>query len=226
MTLKYNKVSLATIDEFKSFCSNNPNIKYIDAILTDLSGIIRGKRLPIEDAEKLFKSGIQFCYSTFLLDASGYCPDAAGRGFSDGDPDATYYPVSGTLQVMPWHKDPLAQVLITVQDDSRYSSIIDPRNVLANVLERFDHLNLSFKVAFELEFYLFKKRKNLSEKPEPAVSNETNRQSEGTQVYGMRELDEFYDFLEDVNKYCKIQNIPASTAVSYTHLTLPTIYSV
>ena len=52
MTLKYNKVNLATIDEFKSFCSNNPNIKYIDAILTDLSGIIRGKRLPIEDAEK------------------------------------------------------------------------------------------------------------------------------------------------------------------------------
>ena len=43
MTLKYNKVNLATIDEFKSFCSNNPNIKYIDAILTDLSGIIREK---------------------------------------------------------------------------------------------------------------------------------------------------------------------------------------
>ena len=214
MTLKYNKVSLATIDEFKLFCSNNPNIKYIDAILADLSGIIRGKRLPIEDAEKLFKSGIQFCYSTFLLDASGYCPDAAGRGFSDGDPDATYYPVAGTLQNMPWHKDPLAQVLITIQDESRYSSIIDPRNVLAKVLERFDDMDLFFKVAFELEFYLFKKRKNLSEKPQPAISNETNRQSEGTQVYGMRELDEFYDFLEDVNNYCKIQDIPASTASS------------
>ena len=146
MTLKYNKVSLATIDEFKSFCSNNPNIKYIDAILTDLSGIIRGKRLPIGDAEKLFKSGIQFCYSTFLLDASGYCADAAGRGFSDGDPDATYYPVAGTLQNMPWHKDPLAQVLITIQDESRYSSIIDPRNVLAKVLERFDDMDLFFKV--------------------------------------------------------------------------------
>ena len=29
---------------------------------------------------------------------TGYCPDAAGRGFTDGDPDATYYPVAGTLQ--------------------------------------------------------------------------------------------------------------------------------
>ena len=81
-------------------------------------------------------------------------------------------------------------------------------------MEKFDDLNLSLKVAFELEFYLFKKRKNLLEKPEPAISKETNRQSEGTQVYGMRELDEFYDFLEDVNQYCKMQNIPATTASS------------
>ena len=214
MSSFFKKVELATLDEFKKFFKDNPDIKYIDAILSDLSGIIRGKRLPINDAEKLFKSGIQFCYSTFLLDANGYCPDAAGRGFSDGDPDASYYPVARSLKKMPWHKEPLAQVLITIQDESRYSSIIDPRNLLAKVLEKYDDLNLSFKVAFELEFYLFKKRKNLSEKPEPAISNETNRQSEGTQVYGMRELDEFYDFLEDVNKFCKIQNIPATTASS------------
>ena len=214
MSSYFKKIELASVDEFKKFCKDNPDIKYIDAILSDLSGIIRGKRLPIDDAEKLFKSGIQFCYSTFLLDASGYCPDADGRGFSDGDPDASYYPVAGSLKRMPWHKEPLGQVLITIQDESRYSSIIDPRNVLAKVLEKYDTLNLSFKVAFELEFYLFKPRKNISEKPEPAISNETNRQSEGTQVYGMRELDEFYDFLEDVNKFCKIQNIPATTASS------------
>ena len=169
MTFQNNKVLLATIDEFNSFKEKNPEIKYIDAILSDLSGVIRGKRLPINDAQKLFKSGIQFCYSTFLLDVTGYCPDAAGRGFTDGDPDATYFPVAGTLKKMPWHKDSLGQVLITIQDDSRYSSIIDPRNVLASVLSRIEDLNLQFKVAFELEFYLFKKRKNISEKPEPAI---------------------------------------------------------
>ena len=30
----------------------------------------------------------------------------------------------------------------------------------------------------------------------------------------MSELDDFYDFLEEINKFCKIQNIPASTASS------------
>ena len=59
----FTKVQLANQEEFDKFISDYPNIKYIDAILCDLSGIIRGKRLPITDAHKLFNSGIQFCYS-------------------------------------------------------------------------------------------------------------------------------------------------------------------
>ena len=214
MTSKNKKVLIATVDEFNSFKDKNPQIKYIDAILSDLSGIIRGKRLPIEEAHKLFIAGVQFCYSTFLLDTSGYCPDANGRGIADGDPDANYYPVSNTLKIMPWHKDELAQVLITIQDDSRYDSTVDPRNLLAHVWDRFEGLKLKIKVAFELEFYLIARRKNLSEKPIPASSKRTGKQSEGTQVYSMSDLDDFYEFLEDVNEYCKIQNIPASTASS------------
>ena len=50
----FTKVQLANQEEFDKFIFNNPNIKYVDAILSDLSGIIRGKRLPIEDAHKLF----------------------------------------------------------------------------------------------------------------------------------------------------------------------------
>ena len=214
MTFKNNKVLIATVDEFNSFKERNPQIKYIDAILSDLSGIIRGKRLPIKDAHKLFTSGVQFCYSTFLLDTSGYCPDADGRGVTDGDPDANYYPISNSLKIMPWHKDAIAQVLITIQDDSKYNSIVDPRNLLAQVCDHFEILKLKAKVAFELEFYLISKRKNLSQKPIPARSKRTGKQSEGTQVYSMSDLDDFYEFLEDVNEYCKVQDIPASTASS------------
>ena len=133
------KVQLANKNELDKFLLNNPDIKYIDAILSDISGIIRGKRLPIEDAHKLFTSGVQFCYSTFLLDTSGYCPDADGRGVADGDPDANYFPILNTLKIIPWHKDRLAQVLISIQDNSRYNSIVDPRNLLAQVWDRFEH---------------------------------------------------------------------------------------
>jgi glutamine synthetase len=214
MKSKYKKVELASIQDFEDFVKQHKKIKYLDVILGDLSGIIRGKRIPISDADKIFKSGVQFCYSTFLLDTSGYCPDAEGRGFTDGDPDANYYPVKNTLSIIPWHKDNVAQVLITIQDDSRYSSIVDPRNVLAKVWENFSKLKLYPRVAFELEFYLIKRRNKLDENPIPPISKRNKRQAEGTQVYGMSELDDFYDFLEEINKFCKIQNIPASTASS------------
>ena len=214
MKSKYKKVELATIEEFNDFKKKHKKIKYLDVILGDLSGIIRGKRIPISDADKIFISGVQFCYSTFLLDTSGYCPDAEGRGFTDGDPDANYYPVKNTLSIIPWHKDNIAQVLITIQDESRYSSIMDPRNVLAKVWDNFSKLKLYPRVAFELEFYLIKRRNKLDENPTPPVSKRNKRQAEGTQVYGMSELDDFYNFLEEINNFCKIQNIPASTASS------------
>ena len=210
----YKNVELATNKELDNYLKNYPDTKYLDAIISDLSGLFRGKRIPIQDAQKLFSQGIQFCYSTFLLDASGYCPDVMGRGFSDGDPDATYYPIANTIKPLPWHKDPIGQVLISIQDDHLYSSLVDPRNILAKVQEIFEEINLFPKVAFELEFYLFDKRKSIYERPKVATSPISKRRSEGTQVYGMKELDDYYDFLEDVNEYCKKQNIPATTASS------------
>ena len=210
----FKNVELATNEELINYLKENPETKYIDAIISDLSGLFRGKRIPVTDAEKLFTDGIQFCYSTFLLDASGYCPDVKGRGFSDGDPDATYYPIANTIKPLPWHKDPIAQVLISIQDDHRYSSLVDPRNILAKVMETFQEINLFPKIAFELEFYLFDKRKSIYERPKVATSPKSKRRSEGTQVYGMKELDDYYDFLEDVNKFCEKQNIPATTASS------------
>ncbi len=214
MPLLFKKVKVASIEEFNNFCNQFPNVKYIDAIVSDTAGVVRGKRFPVNEIKKLFISGIQFATAILLLDVNGDCPDAGGRGFSDGDPDTTFLPVAGSLQIMPWHKDSLGQVLVTLQDSNFNDCMVDPRNVLAKIWEKFDDLNLSFKIAFELEFYLFKKRKNLYAKPEPAISKETNRQSEGNQVYGMRELDEFYYFLEEVNQNCKMQNIPATVASS------------
>ena len=65
MTFQNNKVLLATIDEFNSFKEKNPEIKYIDAILSDLSGVIRGKRLPINDAQKLLSQKFNFVILLF-----------------------------------------------------------------------------------------------------------------------------------------------------------------
>ena len=64
----YKKVKLATTEELDNYLKKYPKTKYLDTIISDLSGIIRGKRMPINDAKKIFQDGVQFCYSTFMLD--------------------------------------------------------------------------------------------------------------------------------------------------------------
>ena len=54
MKSKFEKVALANINDFNNFINQHKNIKYLDVILGDLSGIIRGKRIPIADADKIF----------------------------------------------------------------------------------------------------------------------------------------------------------------------------
>ena len=86
MSLLFKKVNVASIEEFNNFCNNFPNVKYIDAIVSDTAGIVRGKRFPVNEIKKLFISGIQFASAIFLLDVTGNSSDPGGRGFSDGDP--------------------------------------------------------------------------------------------------------------------------------------------
>ena len=45
MSIKYKKVSLASLEEFESFCTNNPDIKYIDAILSDIIWNYKRKKI-------------------------------------------------------------------------------------------------------------------------------------------------------------------------------------
>ena len=71
-------------------------------MLFDLCGTAIGKRLPVREAGKLWSAGVALCAGITTLDALGTCWDVNGIGFSDGDPDATCFPIPGTLAPVPW----------------------------------------------------------------------------------------------------------------------------
>ena len=106
----------ARLAELAAFLEAHPGIDHVDACLVDLCGIIRGKRYPRADLEKLFSSGLQFPYSTYLLDVTGHCADPCGRGISDGDPDGVCLPIPGTLVPAPWVGASAGQVLVSMRD--------------------------------------------------------------------------------------------------------------
>src|SRR3569833_166272 len=102
----------ATLAEFKAFLASNGDIDYIDAIFVDMCGTVRGKRFPIEEAERIFNSGVQMPKSLYFFDVTGVNEDVLGMGFSDGDPDAQSYPISGSIVPVPWASMKQAQVLM------------------------------------------------------------------------------------------------------------------
>lgn len=200
--------------ELERFLAEHPHIRHIDALFVDLCGIIRGKRYPRDELEKLFSKGLQIPTSIYLLDVTGESLDPCGRGFSDGDPDGTAVPVPGTLVPVPWADHPLGQVLMTMNDNAGNPSIWDPRNVAAKVLARFAETGLRPVVAFELEFYLLDRERDAEGRPQAPISPSTGKRDDSTQVYSITLLDDYAAFFRDVEAAAASQKVPCSVATT------------
>ena len=202
----------ARLAELAAFLQAHPRTDHVDACLVDLCGIVRGKRYPRAELEKLFRSGLQFPYSTHFLDVTGHCADPCGRGISDGDPDGVCLPVPGTLVPTPWAGEGAAQVLVTMSGEDGEPSLVEPRNLALAVCRRFADAGLEPIIAFELEFYLLDEAADADGRPQPPISPLTGQRDASTQVYGIEEVTGFGAFFADVDRAAAAQGIPASVA--------------
>ena len=134
--------SLAELTEFLAL---HPATAWLDALFVDLAGTLRGKRYPRDEMDKLFRGGMQFPVSAYYLDATGACLDPLGRGYSDGDPDATCWPLPGTLRPVPWGTQAGAQVLMGMHAGDGNPSAVEPRHLA--VVESRDELGVRDLVA-------------------------------------------------------------------------------
>src|SRR5690349_15788376 len=143
--------------EAEAFLQKHPAVRHVDALCIDICGTLRGKRYPADKLKSLYGDGMQMPQSHFLLDVNGDNSDPVGRGFSDGDPDTTLFPVPGTLLPVPWAEDSLAQLIVSERPDDHAVGqlLVDPRQILEKVVAKFDSLGLVPVMAVELEFYLF-----------------------------------------------------------------------
>ena len=201
-------------DEITQFLKNNPGVEYVDVLLPDLCNVIRGKRLGPDSIHKIYDGELQIPSSIELLDITGGCTDAGGRGFSDGDPDVLIFPVEGTLSVVPWGPPGAAQVMGSLYELDHSPCSVDPRHVLDSVVRKFNELGLHPVVAVELEFYLIDAESAQSHKPRPPVLPDSGRRASATQVYSLSDLDGVNQFLREVKDACKTQNVPVGAATA------------
>ena len=200
------------VDEMGEFLKAHPEVQFVDLLIADMNGVVRGKRVERASLVKVYEKGINLPASLFALDINGSTVESTGLGLDIGDADRICYPIPGTLSFEPWQKRPTAQLLMTMHEMDGKPFFADPREVLRGVIEKFDALGLTICAAFELEFYLID-QDNLNGRPQPPRSPISGKRPQSTQVYLIDDLDEYVDCLQDILEAAKEQDIPADAIV-------------
>jgi len=207
----------ATLSELEGYLAANPQTRHIDGIVFDSNGIPFGKRVPLDDAKKLFTDGIRLSPANLVYDGRGQGRAVGGIGVTDGDPDAAAYPVSGTLVPVPWIESGGAQVLLGLEDGDRGGPLwFDPRAILIGVLDKFAALGLTPVVACEYEFYLIDKRGEADEMV-PARTPRTGAERLADGCLWIEKMDDFSDVLTAIEDGCRAQGLPVgATTAEYS----------
>jgi len=203
-------VRLAAPAELERFLAAHPEIQAVQIMITDPSGVMRGKSVRREELARIFESGRQVAGSILGLDITGEDVDATGLVWDTGDADMTARPLAGTLQVSPWLAAPTGQLMLTMFDGSGAPAAADPRHALVRVVDRFAALGMTPVVACEIEFYL------LRQEDGQLVAAGGGRASERRKIdaYSLTRLDDLAPVFDDVYRAAMAQGLPAETLMS------------
>jgi len=200
-------------EELDQFLEAHPETRYLETLVTDMNGILRGKRAERKDFKKLFEGGMNLCAATAILDSRGHTFESVPYGVNDGDPDVRGIAVPGSLAAVPWVNLPTAQVLIEMRNFDGTPYPRDPRNVLRAALQPLTDMGLRPVMATELEFYLVEHDGERFLPKMPRIPGSRQPQP-GLQYAMMEDLYEVDDFLADLDAICMAQKIPAGAALS------------
>ncbi len=181
----------------------NPMIR---AGICDLNGIWRGKLMPASQLDKLQKGGLRMPFSAPTVDIWGQDIVDSKLVFETGDADGICLPTGRGPLNESWLKTPSQFFPLWMSDDSGAPSMVDPRQVLARVVDQLQAQNLTPVVALEMEFYLVDAR---GAKPAPVPLPVS-----GDAILSMQDLDHFDGFFADVYAACAAYGIPADAAIS------------
>jgi len=191
--------------EIEKFKQQYPTISELEVLAVDICGHFFGKRYPIAKLESFAREGLAFPMSMFVLGTLGEALEGITYGDDDGDPDAHFYLIPGSLCLNQWGNRPRAQMMATSfnGDDPTF---FEPRNLLKRVLDRFEDKKWHPMVAFELEFFLFDGKRNKQGQIKIVRNPKTGRLDTPTVLSSSR-ISDFERVIDDIIDACDQQSI-------------------
>lgn len=198
--------------ELQQFLDRHPDVDAVQLLLTDPSGVLRGKTIRRHELESLYAQGRNVAGSILGLDVTGADVEATGLVWEAGDADKLCRPVPGTLQPCPWMQR-TGQVMLSMYELDGTPAAADPRHCLARVEQQLAGLGLHAVFACELEFYLLRQQPDGSLQPAGSAPLRPG-QGERIEAYSLSRLDELAPLFREVLDAAAAQGLPAGTVMS------------
>jgi glutamine synthetase len=188
------------------------SITEVECLVADLNGVARGKILP---AQKFVRSvgddSLRLPEQIFVQSITGEYPDdAIDRVTHPAVRDVRMRPDLASLRLVPWYKEPTAQVINDCYQHDGSVVEIAPRQVLRRVLAAYAERGWEPRVAPELEFYLTKVNEDPDYPLEPPIGR-SKRPELARQSYGIEAVNEFDPIFDDLYDWCEAQELDVDT---------------
>jgi glutamine synthetase len=187
------------------------SITEVECLVSDLSGIARGKILPAGKFIKSFNDrSLRLPEAVFVQTVTGTYPEESVT--SPAVSDVYLRPDPNSIRVVPWYDEPTAQII----GDAFYADglpvDIAPRHVLRRVLALYETRGWRPVVAPELEFFLVEINTDPDYPLKPPIGR-SGRPETARQSYGIEAVNEFDPLFEDVYAYCEAQEIDVDALI-------------
>lgn len=197
------------IDELKAWFVSH-KITEVECLVPDLTGKPRGKIVPAD--RYLSEGSARLPEVIFVQTVDGDWPATDVDLVSPTERDMVLRPDISTVRMVPWVKDPSAQIIHDCYTVDGVEHPLAPRSVLKRVLRLYHDMGLQPVVAPELEFFLVQRNTDPDFPLQPPIGR-SGRPETARQSFSIDAVNEFDPIFEDMYDYCDAMDLDIDTLI-------------
>lgn len=185
-------------------------ISEVECLVPDMTGNARGKFIPAR--QFITERDHKLPEAIMVQTVTGEYTDDHWDFVQPTDTDMILRPDANTLRVVPWAREPTAQVIADCYTPNGELHPLSTRNVLKKILKMYEEMGLKPVVAPEVEFYLVHQNTDPDYVLIPPKGRSGRR--EVTRLsYSIDAVSDFEDFVEDMYDYADAQKLDVDTLI-------------